>query len=73
MLPLYTPVTGVDGRAMHEVVVPRDTMVIMSVMNCNSDPALWGADSREWRPERWLAPLPAALTSAPVPGVYSHM
>lgn len=73
VLPLFTPITGVDGREMHEIVVPKDTVVIPSILNCNRDPALWGADSYEWKPERWLSPLPDTLMEAPIPGIYSHL
>jgi hypothetical protein len=73
VLPLYTPITGVDGREMHEIVVPKDTVIIISIMNCNRDPALWGPDSYEWKPERWLSPLPDTITGALIPGIYSHV
>jgi len=73
IVPLLTPITGVDGREMHEIVVPKGTTIIISIINCNRDPALWGPDSYEWKPERWLSPLPETITKAPVPGVYSHL
>ena len=58
---------------MHEIFVRKDTTVIISIINCNRDPALWGPDSYEWKPERWLSPLPNTILEAPVPGVYSHL
>lgn len=30
ILPLLTPITGVDGRKVHEIVIPKDTIVIIS-------------------------------------------
>ena len=42
-------------------------------MSCNRDPAIWGADARVWKPERWLSPLPDTVTDAKIPGVYSHL
>ena len=73
VLPLSTPITGIDGREMREIIVPKDTVVTISILNCNRDPALWGPDSHEWKPERWLSPTLDALTRAPIPGVYSHL
>jgi len=72
VLPLFTPIKGVDGRTMHDIVVPKDTNVIISILNSNCDPALWGPDSYEWKPERWLSPLPETIRKAPVPSIYAH-
>ncbi|KAI0696779.1 cytochrome P450 [Cerioporus squamosus] len=47
--------------------------VIANIRACNRDPALWGPDAEEWRPSRWLEPLPRELEEAHIPGVYSHM
>lgn len=73
VLPLFTPITGVNGHVMHEIVVPKDTSVMISIINVNRDPALWGPDSYEWKPERWLSPLPDTIKEAPVPAIYSHL
>lgn len=42
-------------------------------MNANRNKALWGEDADEWKPERWLLPLPKTLEDAHIPGVYSHL
>ncbi|KAG6835647.1 hypothetical protein H0H93_016143 [Arthromyces matolae] len=73
MLPLSTPIKGVDGREMDSILVPKDTKIIVSIINANRDPLLWGPDSLEWKPERWLSPLPEALHEAHLPGIYSHL
>jgi hypothetical protein len=54
ILPVTSPIIGIDGREIHEILVPKDTTVILlvSIINCNRDPALWGPDSYEWKPER---------------------
>ena len=39
----------------------------------NNDKAIWGEDAREWKPERWLTPLPAAVEDARIPGVYGNL
>ncbi|KAG6844218.1 hypothetical protein H0H87_008764 [Tephrocybe sp. NHM501043] len=73
VLPLSTPIKGIDGREMDSILVPKDTMIFISILDANRDSQLWGADSLEWKPERWLAPLPEALHDAHMPGIYSHL
>ncbi|KAI0039847.1 hypothetical protein FA95DRAFT_1503644, partial [Auriscalpium vulgare] len=34
--------------------------------------AIWGPDAEEWKPERWLAPLPKTVEEARIPGIYSN-
>lgn len=58
---------------MPTISIPKDTEIVVSILMANRDPTLWGADSLEWKPERWLSPLPQALLDARIPGVYSHM
>ncbi|TFK29231.1 cytochrome P450 [Coprinopsis marcescibilis] len=73
VLPLAQSFTGLDGKEYNEVVIPRDTMLIVSIRACNQDPLIWGPDAREWKPERWLSPLPESVANARIPGVYSHL
>jgi len=73
VVPLYTPITGVDEREMHEIVISKGTTVIVSIINYNQDPTLWGPDSYEWKPERWLSPLLDTIKESPAAGVYSHL
>ena len=58
---------------MHEVVVPNGTTILISILNSNRDPAVWGPDACEWKPERWLSPLPDTVIDAPTPGAYSNL
>ncbi|KAJ3901204.1 cytochrome P450 [Lentinula edodes] len=73
VIPLHKPILGLDGTEMHEVAVPRGTTVFVSIFNANRNPDLWGKDADEWKPERWLSPLPEPLVEARIPGVYSHL
>ncbi|TCD68997.1 cytochrome P450-dit2 [Steccherinum ochraceum] len=73
VLPLHTPIKGKDGQLLDEIAVPANTTVIIGILASNRSQALWGDDANEWKPERWLAPLPDSLTEARVPGVYSHL
>ncbi|KAG5637792.1 hypothetical protein H0H81_003184 [Sphagnurus paluster] len=73
VLPLSTPIKGRDGKDIHEIAVPKNTQILISILNCNRDTSLWGSDALEWKPERWLSPLPEAFGEARIPGVYSHL
>ncbi|KAG6898215.1 hypothetical protein C0992_003327 [Termitomyces sp. T32_za158] len=73
VLPLSTPIKGLDGREMDSILVPKNTKIFISILNANRDPLLWGPDSLEWKPERWLSPLPEAIHEAHLPGIYSHL
>jgi len=73
ILPLSEPIRGLDGKLMHEIPIPKDTRLLIGIEGVNCNKALWGADALEWKPERWLSPLPAAVTDAHLPSVYSNM
>ncbi|KAL1756817.1 cytochrome P450 [Schizophyllum commune] len=72
VLPFSKPVIGEDGRELSDVFLPAGTMVMIAVMNANRNKEIWGEDAGEWKPERWLAPLPETVAEAHVPGIYSH-
>ncbi|KAH7878863.1 cytochrome P450 [Lentinula edodes] len=73
VVPLSKPIIGVDGTEIREISVPRGTQVVISMYNANRNEELWGPDANEWKPERWLSPLPEAVIQAHVPGIYSHL
>lgn len=73
VLPLSQPIRGTDGSTIRQLAIPRGTNIIIAIMACNRSKALWGEDAYEWKPERWLRPLPEAVEKAQVPGVYSNM
>ncbi|KAL1678913.1 cytochrome P450 [Schizophyllum commune] len=73
VLPFGKPVVGVDGRELMEIYVPAGTPIIISIINANRSKDMWGADALEWKPERWLAPLPQSVADAHMPGVYSNL
>jgi hypothetical protein len=72
LLPLSAPIHDVNGRKIHEVFIPENTNVFLHIWNLNRDPSIWGDDAAEWKPERWLAPLPESVEVAKIQGVYAN-
>ena len=72
-LPFSKPVHGQDGSELTEVLIPKGTMIFLSLLSANRNPDIWGADSFEWKPERWTNGLPDSVSEAKIPGVYSHL
>ncbi|OBZ67742.1 hypothetical protein A0H81_12348 [Grifola frondosa] len=73
VLQLSEPVLRADGSTTKKLAIPKGTKVLISMAASNCSKALWGEDADEWKPERWLSPLPTTIMEAPVPGVYSHL
>ncbi|KAE9385221.1 cytochrome P450 [Gymnopus androsaceus JB14] len=73
VVPLSKPVRGLDGLEITEVIVPKGTVVDISIINSNRNTDFWGPDAMEWKPERWLSSLPDSIANAKIPGVYSHL
>ncbi|PPQ98755.1 phosphatase sit4 [Panaeolus cyanescens] len=73
VLPLHAPLKGYKGEDIREIFIPQGTAVHVSILSANRNPALWGPDYAEWKPERWLNPLPNELVNAKMPGIYSHI
>ncbi|KAJ7274475.1 cytochrome P450 [Mycena haematopus] len=73
VLTTSTPVTTLDGSTTTEISVPAETNILVSLLGSNRNPAIWGVDSLEWKPERWLSPLPQSVADAHVPGIYSNL
>ncbi|KAI0367225.1 cytochrome P450 [Pilatotrama ljubarskyi] len=72
-LPFSQPIRGTDGSSIESVFIPKGTIAVMSLSAYNRNKALWGEDADEWKPERWLVPLPRAVEETPNPGVYAHL
>ena len=73
ILPLSEHIKGVNGKMIHEILVPKDTTIGVGILSANRSKAIWGEDAMEWKPERWLEPLPGSVTDAKIPGVYSNL
>ncbi|KAF8164342.1 cytochrome P450 [Mycena galopus ATCC 62051] len=73
VLPLSEPMIGVNGSPITEIFVPSGTFVHIGMRAANTRRTIWGPDANEWKPERWLAPLPQTVVDAQIPGVYSKL
>ena len=73
ILRLKHPVRGRDGKLLHEILVPKGTIVWLGNYMCGTTEELWGEDALEWKPERWRSPLPSAVVDAKFPGIYSNL
>ena len=73
VLPLSTPIKDRFGNTISEIPILKGTNVQVNIYGYNRNKELWGEDAEEWKPERWLSPLPEPLIQSRMPGVYSHM
>lgn len=74
VLPLAWPITAVDGvTQLSEIPLKNNTGVVVSIIGANRCKKIWGEDAEEWKPERWLNPMPESIAKAHLPGVYASM
>ncbi|KAF8181261.1 cytochrome P450 [Pholiota molesta] len=66
VLPLSTPIRGLDGEEMREIPIPRNTNVIVGIMAANRNPEIWGPTLMNGSPKETVG-------SAHLPGIYSHL
>lgn len=57
---------------IRELYLKKGTYVTVGIGLANRDPAVWGDDAEDWKPERWLNG-PEEITKERLPGVYSGM
>ena len=69
-MPLSEPIQGLNGELMTEILVPKETSIIVGIRNCNRSKALWGEDALEFKPERWDHPVEAISN---IPGVWGNI
>jgi len=54
VMPLYTPVTLRTGEVVDKLVIATGTMVTVPIRALNRSKLIWGDDSLEFKPDRWL-------------------
>ncbi|KAJ8494947.1 hypothetical protein ONZ45_g13060 [Pleurotus djamor] len=63
------PYTNSKGEP-DSVVIPQGTTLFVGIAAANRLQSIWGDDSREWKPERWLRPE-AGNNEHKLPGIYA--
>jgi len=71
VLPLSTPITGVDGTVLHSIPVPKGTSIYIAIAAANHDKDIWGEDALEFKPERWTNGKADSVTTK-LPGIYGN-
>ncbi|KAJ6468565.1 cytochrome P450 [Mycena vitilis] len=69
MLPLSVPITATDGTTLSSIPLPKGTPVSIAIAKANHNPAIWGADALEFKPERWVDGR-AGSKDVKMPGVW---
>lgn len=72
-MPLSSPIRGKDGNMISEIFVPAGSAICIALRACNTNREIWGDDAYEWKPERWLGPLPDSVTNADMPGILPNL
>lgn len=74
VLPLSRSVKAANGDTeINELHVRKGQNIFVAFGEVNRLKSVWGNDAYEWKPERWLSPLPDTVGSARIPGVYSSL
>jgi cytochrome P450 len=64
VIPLAHPITTSTGETLSSIPIRKGQIVHLPIENLNMSTHIWGPDAREFRPERWLRPLPSPSSSA---------
>ncbi|KAI0086796.1 cytochrome P450 [Irpex rosettiformis] len=73
VVPLAFPIRDVNGKEQQQIPITKGTMIVIGIQAANRQKEVWGNDADEWKPDRWLSPLPTSVIDAHIPGMYSHL
>ncbi|KAF9267007.1 cytochrome P450 [Marasmius fiardii PR-910] len=71
---LYTPMSrecATEDDSMSSVTVPVGTTVFVGIAGANRLESIWGADAKEWKPERWVLSEGTSSSTTRLPGIYA--
>jgi hypothetical protein len=54
IIPLSEPVRAESGEMMNSISIAKGTLITISSTGINRSSAIWGPDSKEFKPDRWL-------------------
>ncbi|EIN09989.1 cytochrome P450 [Punctularia strigosozonata HHB-11173 SS5] len=70
VIPLEKPYVDTRGRICSEVRVQTGDTIFVPIIAMNTSTSIWGADAKEFRPERWGC-VPDKASA--VPGIWSNL
>ncbi|EIN14705.1 cytochrome P450 [Punctularia strigosozonata HHB-11173 SS5] len=70
VIPLGEPAIDRHGTPLSELRVTAGDLIFVPIAAINQAGKIWGEDAHEFKPERWLKPLPD--TASNIPGVWGH-
>ncbi|KAJ7667038.1 cytochrome P450 [Mycena rosella] len=71
VLPLSTPIVGVDGTPMKTIAIPKGTTIYIAIAAVNHSKEIWGEDALEFKPERWTHGRANSVTTKTC-GIYGN-
>ncbi|THH30380.1 hypothetical protein EUX98_g3806 [Antrodiella citrinella] len=72
VLPLSRPISDNKGHMIREVALDKGTTVMLGIHGYNRSTAFWGEDATEFKPERWLSPLPESIREVQCGGIFAN-
>jgi len=61
------------SNAIDNILIPKGTNILLSVLGANCNTEVWGEDGWEWRPERWLEEKGKGTKGVGKAGIWSNM
>ena len=73
VIPLSQPTATISGEPITTLHLTPNTEVHIAISASNRDPAIWGEDADQWKPDRWIGKKVEDVATQRLPGIYSGM